>query len=165
MFQICERVLTPTGKDEDGYYWIKGRVDDVINVSGHRLSTAEVESALILHPGVSESAVVGANDEITGQAVYAFVTMKPEFETSGSGAEAITKELSIQVRKVIGPFASPKKIFLVEALPKTRSGKLVRRILRKIITKEADSIGDLSTVEDPSVVEGLTKQVYSAMGW
>lgn len=158
-------MLIFAGKDEDGYYWIKGRVDDVINVSGHRLSTAEVESALIMHPGVSESAVVGANDEITGQAVYAFVTMKPEFETSGAGADAVTKELSIQVRKTIGPFASPKKIFLVEALPKTRSGKLVRRILRKLVTKEADSIGDLSTVEDPTVVEGLTKQVYSAMGW
>lgn len=118
-----------------------------------------------MHPGVSESAVVGANDEITGQAVYAFVTMKPEFETSGAGAEAVTKELSIQVRKVIGPFAAPKRIFLVEALPKTRSGKLVRRILRKLVTKEADSIGDLSTVEDPTVVEGLTKQVYTAMGW
>lgn len=109
--------------------------------------------------------MVGAPDEITGQAVYAFVTMKPEFETSGAGADAVSKELSIQVRKTIGPFASPKRIFLVEALPKTRSGKLVRRILRKLVTKEADSIGDLSTVEDPTVVEGLTKQVYSAMGW
>lgn len=146
-------------RDEDGYLWIKGRVDDVINVSGHRLSTAEVESALILHKGVAETAVVGAHDDITGQAVYAFVTMKPEFEIS-SEAE-LSKELSIQVRKVIGPFAAPKKIYLVNDLPKTRSGKIMRRILRKIVSGEGDQLGDLSSISDPYVVQHI-KDVVAA---
>jgi acetyl-CoA synthetase len=152
-------------RDEDGYIWIKGRVDDVINVSGHRLSTAEVESALILHKGVSETAVVGCPDELTGQAVYAFVQMKPEFDIKATSMDALTKELAIQVRKVIGPFAAPKRIFLITDLPKTRSGKIMRRILRKICSKEADALGDLSSMEKPEVVDQLTEQVYTAMGW
>lgn len=130
---------------------------DVINVSGHRLSTAEVESALILHKGVAETAVVGAHDDLTGQAVYAFVTMKPEFDgSSGSNGEAdLAKELAIQVRKSIGPFAAPKKIYLVNDLPKTRSGKIVRRVLRKIVSGEssAEQLGDLSSVAEPNVID------------
>ena len=101
---------------------------DVINVSGHRLSTAEIESALILFPGVAEAAVIGANDELTGQAVYAFVTLKPEFKFDGSDESGLIKELTLQVRKVIGPFAAPKKIFIVADLPKTRSGKVRLRV-------------------------------------
>ncbi|KAF9970172.1 acetyl-CoA synthetase, partial [Actinomortierella ambigua] len=104
-------------RDKDGYYWIRGRVDDVINVSGHRLSTAEIESALIVHEGVAETAVIGAQDDVTGQCIHAFVTLKPEFKES---PQDLTKELVLQVRKVIGPFASPKKIYLVQDLPKTR---------------------------------------------
>lgn len=147
-------------RDEDGYFWIKGRVDDVINVSGHRLSTAEVESALITHKGVGEAAVVGAADDLTGQAVYAFVQMKPEHDASGSQAD-LAKELSIQVRKVIGPFAAPKKIFIIQDLPKTRSGKIMRRVLRKIVCGEVDTLGDLSTMEKPEVVDDLVKIVTS----
>ncbi|ORX41149.1 hypothetical protein BD324DRAFT_648039 [Kockovaella imperatae] len=147
------------GRDKDGYIWIKGRVDDVINVSGHRLSTAEVESALILHKGVAETAVVGAADEITGQAVFAFVTMKPEFDTQSTNEADLTKELAIQVRKVIGPFAAPKKIYLVGDLPKTRSGKIMRRILRKVVAGEADQLGDLSSIADPGVVDEIIAKV------
>jgi len=143
----------------DGYYWIKGRVDDVINVSGHRMSTAEVESSLVMHAGVSESAVVGAQDEVTGQAVHAFVCMKPNFEIQQGKEADLKKELSIQVRKTIGPFAAPKKIYLTEDLPKTRSGKVMRRILRKIVAGEGDQLGDLSTLADPSVVENIKKVV------
>jgi acetyl-CoA synthetase len=130
----------------------------VINVSGHRLSTAEVESALILHKGVAETAVVGAHDDLTGQAVYAFVTMKPEFDlpSNSNNAEAdLAKELAIQVRKSIGPFAAPKKIYLVNDLPKTRSGKIVRRVLRKIVSGEGskEQLGDLSSVAEPGVID------------
>ncbi|EIW68093.1 hypothetical protein TREMEDRAFT_45054 [Tremella mesenterica DSM 1558] len=146
-------------RDHDGYLWIKGRVDDVINVSGHRLSTAEVESALILHKGVAETAVVGSHDEITGQAVYAFVTMKPEFDFVSTKEADLNKELAIQVRKVIGPFAAPKKIFLVGDLPKTRSGKIMRRILRKIVAGEGDQLGDLSSIADPGVVDEIKAKV------
>ncbi|KAF9159238.1 acetyl-CoA synthetase [Actinomortierella ambigua] len=145
-------------RDKDGYYWVRGRVDDVINVSGHRLSTAEIESALIVHDGVAETAVIGAQDDVTGQCIHAFVTLKPEFKES---PQDLTKELVLQVRKVIGPFASPKKIYLVEDLPKTRSGKIMRRILRKIVAGEADSLGDISTLADPAVVEVLIKKVAS----
>lgn len=118
------------GRDHDGYYWIRGRVDDVINVSGHRLSTAEIESALIEHAGVAETAVIGVPDDMTGQAVNAYVTMKPDYKYSDEAA--LIKELVLNVRKVIGPFAAPKKIFIVQDLPKTRSGKIMRRILRKV---------------------------------
>ncbi|KAF9072478.1 acetate--CoA ligase [Rhodocollybia butyracea] len=144
-------------RDEHGYIWIKGRVDDVINVSGHRMSTAEVESALLLHNGVAETAVIGTPDEMTGQAVNAFVTMKPEFTYDSE--PALAKELVLQVRKIIGPFAAPKKIFIVGDLPKTRSGKIIRRILRKIVAGEGDQLGDLSTVAEPEVVEVIKKKV------
>lgn len=140
-------------RDEHGYIWIRGRVDDVINVSGHRLSTAEIESALAGHPGVAETAVVGAPDEMTGQSITAFTSMKPEFLFDSE--EALVKELTIQVRRSIGPFATPKRIILVKELPKTRSGKIVRRILRKIVSNEADQLGDLSTLFDPSIVDEL----------
>ncbi|KAF9951656.1 acetyl-CoA synthetase [Mortierella alpina] len=143
-------------RDKDGYIWIRGRVDDVINVSGHRLSTAEIESALIMHHAVAETAVIGANDDVTGQCIHAFVCLKPGI--SGHAGD-LGKELVAQVRKVIGPFAAPKKIYLVEDLPKTRSGKLMRRILRKIVAGEADSLGDISTLADPSVVAALIAKV------
>ncbi|EGD90979.1 acetyl-coenzyme A synthetase [Trichophyton rubrum MR1459] len=136
------------GRDHDGYYWIRGRVDDVVNVSGHRLSTAEIEAALITHSSVAEAAVVGVHDELTGQAVNAFVALK----TSNEIGEEIRKELVLQVRKSIGPFAAPKAVYVVEDLPKTRSGKIMRRILRKILSGEADSLGDISTLSDPTVV-------------
>ncbi|KAJ7264081.1 acetate--CoA ligase [Mycena haematopus] len=148
-------------RDEDGYIWIKGRIDDVINVSGHRLSTAEIESALIMHKGVAETAVIGTADELTGQAVYAFVTLKPEFSYDVNNESALSKELVLQVRKVIGPFAAPKKIYIVPDLPKTRSGKIMRRIMRKIVAGEGDQLGDLSTVAEPGVVE-LIKQKVAA---
>ncbi|KAF9288393.1 acetyl-CoA synthetase [Mortierella alpina] len=146
-------------RDKDGYIWIRGRVDDVINVSGHRLSTAEIESALIMHHSVAETAVIGAPDDVTGQCIHAFVCLKPGVHCHKSD---LSKELVLQVRKVIGPFAAPKKIYLVEDLPKTRSGKLMRRILRKIIAGEADSLGDISTLADPSVVEVLIAKVASS---
>ncbi|KAF8179847.1 hypothetical protein BJ912DRAFT_981980 [Pholiota molesta] len=142
-------------RDEHGYIWIKGRVDDVINVSGHRLSTAEIESALILHKGVAETAVIGTADELTGQAVYAFVTLKPEFTYDTTDETSLTKELVLQVRKVIGPFAAPKKIYIVPDLPKTRSGKIMRRIMRKIL-------GDLSTLAEPAVVDIIKAKVAAS---
>ncbi|KAF9045038.1 hypothetical protein BJ165DRAFT_1474885 [Panaeolus papilionaceus] len=146
-------------RDEHGYIWIKGRVDDVINVSGHRLSTAEIESALILHKGVAETAVIGTADELTGQAVYAFVTLKPEFKYDPTEEGGLVKELVIQVRKVIGPFAAPKKVYIVSDLPKTRSGKIMRRIMRKIVAGEGDQLGDLSTLAEPSIVEVIKAKV------
>ncbi|KXN68837.1 putative acetyl-CoA synthetase [Conidiobolus coronatus NRRL 28638] len=144
-------------RDHDGYIWIGGRVDDVINVSGHRLSTAEIESALILNPAVAEAAVVGIPDAVTGQSICSFVTLKPSHAHLEHAA--LTKELVLNVRSVIGPFAAPKKLIITEELPKTRSGKIIRRILRKIMSGEADSLGDLSTVSDPSVVDSLIQQV------
>ncbi|KAH9903296.1 acetate--CoA ligase [Cubamyces lactineus] len=149
-------------RDEHGYIWIKGRVDDVINVSGHRLSTAEIESALITHAGVAETAVVGTADELTGQAVYAFVTLKPEFSYDPNDEAGLTKELTLQVRKVIGPFAAPKKIYIVSDLPKTRSGKIMRRVLRKIVAGEGDQLGDLSTLAEPTVVDSIKQKVAAS---
>lgn len=140
-------------RDHDGYIWIRGRVDDVINVSGHRMSTAEIESALVGHPGVGEAAAVGAPDELTGQSITAFVAMKPDYECESS--EALLKQLTVQVRSAIGPFATPKRIIIVTDLPKTRSGKIVRRVLRKIVYNEADQLGDLSTLQNPQVVDLL----------
>ncbi|KAI9320820.1 acyl-activating enzyme [Dichotomocladium elegans] len=142
-------------RDKDGYIWIRGRVDDVINVSGHRMSTAEIESALILHHAVAEAAVVGGHDDLTGQCIHAFCTLKPNVDSS----EGLDKELILQVRKVIGPFATPKRIYVVADLPKTRSGKIMRRILRKIVNNEADQLGDISTLADPSVVQVLIDKV------
>ena len=138
-------------RDEDGYYWITGRVDDVINVSGHRMGTAEVESALVAHQNVAESAVVGFPHEVKGEGIYAFVTLNLGVEYS----EELRAELKKQVRTVIGPIATPDQIHWAPALPKTRSGKIMRRVLRKIATNETDQIGDVSTLADPSVVEHL----------
>ena len=138
-------------RDEDGYYWITGRVDDVINVSGHRMGTAEVESALVAHPSVAESAVVGFPHEVKGEGIYAFVTLNVGVDYS----DELRAELRQQVRTVIGPIATPDQIHWAPALPKTRSGKIMRRILRKIATDETDQIGDISTLADPSVVEQL----------
>ncbi len=140
-------------RDEDGYYWITGRVDDVINVSGHRIGTAEVESALVEHPKVAEAAVVGFPHDIKGQAIYAFVTLNAGEE----GDEALRKDLVAEVRKEIGGMAAPEKIQFAPALPKTRSGKIMRRILRKIAEGETSGLGDTSTLADPSVVEDLLK--------
>lgn len=140
-------------RDKDGYIWIKGRVDDVLNVSGHRLSTAEIESALVGHPGVAEAAVVAMPDETTGQAICAYVTMKGDYD--GAGDDALVKELVITVRKNIGPFAAPRRVIIAPDLPKTRSGKIMRRILRKIASNEADQLGDISSLADPSVVEKI----------
>jgi len=142
-------------RDHDSYHWIRGRVDDVINVSGHRLSTAEIESALLQHPGVAETAVVGVHDELTGQAVFSFVTLKPEFTYDVSKETELLKELTLQVRKSIGPFAAPKHVVIIPDLPKTRSGKIMRRILRKICSGEGDQLGDLSTLADPSIVQQI----------
>ncbi|KAI3644690.1 hypothetical protein MP228_010854 [Amoeboaphelidium protococcarum] len=144
--------------DKDGYYWIKGRVDDVINVSGHRLSTAEIESALVLYSGCSEAAVVGVPDDITGQSILCFTIIKAEM-LAQKDEQIIQKELIAQVRHHIGPFATPKRILIVNDLPKTRSGKIMRRILRKIASHEEDQLGDLSTLADPSVIDSLITKI------
>jgi acetyl-CoA synthetase len=138
-------------RDEDGYYWITGRVDDVINVSGHRLGTAEVESALVSHPQVSESAVVGYPHDIKGQGIYCYVTLM----TGETPSDELRKELVNHVRKEIGPLASPDKIQFAPGLPKTRSGKIMRRILRKIAEDDFGALGDTSTLADPAVVDDL----------
>ncbi|KAG2195517.1 acetyl-coenzyme A synthetase [Mucor mucedo] len=142
--------------DKDGYVWIRGRVDDVINVSGHRLSTSEIEAALITHEAVSESAVVGAHDDLTGQAIHAFVSLKSHYQFN----EGLDRELILTVRKIIGPFAAPKRIHIVREHPKTRSGKIVRRILRKIVNGEHGQLGDTSTLADPSVIPSIVSQVH-----
>lgn len=138
-------------RDADGYYWITGRVDDVINVSGHRMGTAEVESALVAHPKVAEAAVVGYPHDLKGQGIYAYVTLMSGEEPT----EALRKELVAWVRKEIGPIASPDLIQFSPGLPKTRSGKIMRRILRKIAEDSFDSLGDTSTLADPTVVDDL----------
>ena len=138
-------------RDEDGYYWITGRIDDVLNVSGHRLGTAEVESALVAHPKVAEAAVVGFPHDIKGQGIYAYVTLIIDAEPN----DALRAELVQWVRKEIGPIATPDVIQWAPGLPKTRSGKIMRRILRKIAANEHDQLGDTSTLADPAVVEDL----------
>jgi acetyl-CoA synthetase len=138
-------------RDGDGYYWITGRVDDVINVSGHRMGTAEVESALVLHPLVAEAAVVGYPHDIKGQGIYCYVTLIAGEEPS----DALASELDRQVRTEIGPIASPDHLHFTPALPKTRSGKIMRRILRKIAENDVGALGDTTTLADPSVVETL----------
>jgi len=138
-------------RDEDGYYWITGRVDDVINVSGHRMGTAEVESALVLHPLVAEAAVVGYPHDIKGQGIYCYVTLN----AGEDGSDELYKELRVHVRKEIGPIASPDHIQFTDGLPKTRSGKIMRRILRKVAENDFGSLGDTSTLADPSLVERL----------
>jgi acetyl-CoA synthetase len=140
-------------RDADGYYWITGRVDDVINVAGHRMGTAEVESALVAHKDVSEAAVVGYPHDIKGQGIYAYVTLMAGVQPS----EALRKELVAWVRKEIGPIASPDLIQFAPGLPKTRSGKIMRRILRKIAEDESGNLGDTSTLADPAVVDDLVK--------
>lgn len=140
-------------RDEDGYYWITGRVDDVINVSGHRLGTAEIESALVAHETVAEAAVVGYPHDIKGQGVYAYVTLKLGVEAT----DQLRKDLILWVRAEIGPFAAPDVLQWAPGLPKTRSGKIMRRILRKIAENELGSLGDTSTLADPSVVDDLVK--------
>ena len=138
-------------RDEDGYYWITGRVDDVLNISGHRMGTAEVESALVLHESVAEAAVVGYPHDIKGQGIYAYVTLMAGIEPS----EDLRKDLVKLVRSEIGPFASPDIIQWAPGLPKTRSGKIMRRILRKVAANEVDQLGDTSTLAEPAVVEDL----------
>ena len=143
-------------RDADGYYWITGRVDDVINVSGHRMGTAEVESALVAHPKVAEAAVVGCPHDIKGQGIYAYVTLNAGEQPS----EELRKELAQWVRKEIGPIATPDFIQWAPGLPKTRSGKIMRRILRKIAENQPDQLGDTSTLADPSVVENLVRERF-----
>ena len=154
-------------RDAEGFYWIRGRVDDVINVSGHRLSTAEIESALIMNPDCAESAVVAIPDDLTGQAIVCFCTLKGPVEEMDT-----KKALMNEVRVHIGPFATPKRIYLVSDLPKTRSGKIMRRILRKLASGEvsqedakseariAEILGDLSTLADPSVIGALVAKIF-----
>ena len=141
-------------RDEDGYYWITGRVDDVINVAGHRIGTAEVESALVAHPKVAEAAVVGCPHEIKGQGIYAYVTLI----AGEQGSDDLRKELVAWVRKEIGPIATPDYLQWAPGLPKTRSGKIMRRILRKIGENQPDQLGDISTLADPSVVKSLVEE-------
>ena len=136
--------------DEDGYLWLLGRVDDVMNVSGHRLSTTEIESALVSNDKVAEAAVVGAKDEDTGQAVCAFVILR---ESAGDGGEDIVQELRDHVAHKIGPIAKPKSILFTDDLPKTRSGKIMRRLLKDV--SEDQELGDTTTLADPSVVESI----------
>jgi acetyl-CoA synthetase len=138
-------------RDADGYYWITGRVDDVINVSGHRLGTAEIESALVGHDNVAEAAVVGYPHDIKGQGIYCFVTLKADVTPS----DALAADLRGWVRREIGPFAAPDVIQFAPGLPKTRSGKIMRRILRKIAEDDLANLGDTSTLADPAVVEDL----------
>ena len=147
-------------RDEDGYYWITGRVDDVINVSGHRLGTAEVESALVSHPKVSEAAVVGYPHDIKGQGIYCYVTLM----AGEQGADELRKDLVAHVRKEIGPLATPDKIQFAPGLPKTRSGKIMRRILRKIAEDEFGALGDTSTLADPAVVDDLINNRQNKKG-
>ncbi|MGH2930158.1 MAG: AMP-binding enzyme, partial [Solirubrobacteraceae bacterium] len=145
-------------RDADGYYWITGRVDDVINVSGHRLGTAEVESALVAHPAVAEAAVVGYPHDIKGQGIWCYVTLKADAEPS----EALRKELTLWVRKEIGPFAAPDVLQWAPSLPKTRSGKIMRRILRKVAENDIANVGDVTTLADPTVVDDLVKNRAAA---
>ena len=147
-------------RDADGYYWITGRVDDVINVSGHRLGTAEVESALVSHPKVSEAAVVGYPHDIKGQGIYCYVTLM----AGEQGGDDLRKDLVAHVRKEIGPLATPDKIQFAPGLPKTRSGKIMRRILRKIAEDDFGALGDTSTLSDPAVVDDLIAQRQNKKG-
>jgi acetyl-CoA synthetase len=150
------RYVTGDGarRDEDGYYWITGRVDDVLNVAGHRLGTAEIESAMVAHPKVAEAAAVGYPHDIKGQGIYVYVTLIVGEEPT----EALRTELRDWVRKDIGAIATPDFIQWAPSLPKTRSGKIMRRILRKIAANEHDQLGDISTLADPGVVDNLVKE-------
>jgi acetyl-CoA synthetase len=141
-------------RDEDGYYWITGRVDDVLNVSGHRLGTAEIEGAIGAHNKVAEAAVVGFTHDIKGQGVYAYVTLM----TGVTPYDSLSSEIINKVREIIGPHAAPDKIKFTEALPKTRSGKIMRRILRNIAEGDTDNLGDISTLADPGVIDNLIEK-------
>ncbi|MCJ7615373.1 MAG: acetyl-coenzyme A synthetase, partial [Desulfobacterales bacterium] len=141
-------------KDKDGYYWLMGRVDDVINVSGHRLGTAEIESAIVANSNVAEAAIVGYPHDVKGDGIYAFVSLKKGVEES----EELKKKLIDQVRKNIGPIATPDKIQFTDTLPKTRSGKIMRRILRKIAAGDITDLGDLSTLADRACVDIIIKE-------
>ncbi|HEY0772661.1 MAG TPA: acetyl-coenzyme A synthetase, partial [Nocardioidaceae bacterium] len=143
-------------KDEDGDIWLLGRVDDVMNVSGHRLSTTEIESALVSHPKVAEAAVVGATDETTGQAVCAFVILR---ESAGDGGTEIVQELRSHVAKEIGAIAKPRQIMVVQELPKTRSGKIMRRLLRDVAEKR--EVGDVTTLADSTVMDLISQGMSS----
>ncbi|MEK1863673.1 MAG: acetate--CoA ligase, partial [Rhizobium leguminosarum] len=147
-------------RDKDGYYWITGRVDDVLNVSGHRMGTAEVESALVSHDTVSEAAVVGYPHDLKGQGIYCYVTLMAGLE----GSDELRKDLVAHVRKEIGPIASPDKIQFAPGLPKTRSGKIMRRILRKIAEDDFGALGDTSTLADPAVVDDLVANRQNKKG-
>ena len=138
-------------RDSDNYYWITGRVDDVLNVSGHRMGTAEVESALVAHPDVAEAAVVGYPHDIKGQGIYCYITLNADVPAS----DELKKDMIAQIRKEIGPVATPDLIQWAPGLPKTRSGKIMRRILRKIAENDYSNLGDISTLAEPSVVEDL----------
>jgi acetyl-CoA synthetase len=142
--------------DDDGYFWLMGRVDDVMNISGHRVSTAEVESALVDHRSVAEAAVVGAKDDVTGQAIVAFVTLKGDQETS----DELGQELRGHVATKIGPTARPKTVIFTDDLPKTRSGKIMRRLLRDVA--EGRDLGDTTTLADPAVVEEIRRRATEA---
>ncbi|MGE4427475.1 MAG: acetyl-coenzyme A synthetase, partial [Solirubrobacteraceae bacterium] len=141
--------------DADGYIWVIGRVDDVINVSGHRLSTAEVESAIVAHPQVAEAAVVARGDDLTGQAIVAYVTV----QQGGAASDALADEINGEIAERIGKLARPKRIVFTQDLPKTRSGKIMRRLLRDIA--EDRDLGDTTTLADPGVVESLQEQYRS----
>ena len=140
-------------RDEDGFYWITGRIDDVLNVSGHRMGTAEIESALVSHVKVAEAAVVGCPHDIKGQGIYAYVTLMESVEIE----DGLSQDLKLWVRKEIGPIAIPDYIQLAPRLPKTRSGKIMRRILRKVAENDYKNLGDTSTLADPQVVDDLIK--------
>ena len=148
-------------RDEDGYYWITGRIDDVLNVSGHRLGTAEIESALVAHDAVAEAAVVGFPHPIKGQGIYAYVLLDGGVReaATGSSSQGALKE---QVRHAIGAFAAPDVIHIAPGLPKTRSGKIMRRILRKIASSEYEGLGDVTTLAEPEVVERLIEEHKTA---
>lgn len=159
------------GRDHDGYYWIKGRVDDVVNVSGHRLSTAEIEACLTNNDNVSESAVVGIADDLTGQAIIAFVSLKAQPadelpDVNPPSPDELRREMILQVRGEIGPFAAPKTVIIVRDLPKTRSGKIMRRVLRKVASNEADQLGDMSTMANqealPGIINAVETQFFAA---
>ena len=147
-------------RDKDGYYWITGRVDDVLNCSGHRLGTAEIEAALCVSDKCAEAAVVGFPHDIKGEGICCYVILAAGAEDSDEGV----KELKQQVRASIGAFATPDVIAVIPGLPKTRSGKIMRRILRKVVAAEEDQLGDVSTLADPSVVEAIIAKVKQIQG-
>jgi acetyl-CoA synthetase len=149
-------------RDEDGYYWITGRIDDVLNVAGHRLGTAEVESALVAHEAVAEAAVVGYPHPIKGQGIYAYVLLTSDY--TGQNTDSVAGALKEQVRHAIGAFAQPDVIHVAAGLPKTRSGKIMRRILRKIASGEYTGLGDVTTLADPDVVDRLVQEHKSSVG-